>query len=259
MSAVPLSGDFPESDLIDRIAKFMPADVREPYYRELLHCRSLPQSDEMLHILRIMQILTFLIRDAPEILVAERERIEALCVRLIEVLERTTRSIEDYQARLDERLAQLPDEIAERLQPHSIAAAINESLQQQFRRSTIPATEQALEITAKRMDGVLDGFSDRLEKLQEAYRNAADAMVSTNNQAIKTVLREGQRLSRQYTWPFYAVAAFILIVTLLSGARLQYWWDSRSNHVEQSQSIASPVQPVDSIKTNPAPKTRGKK
>ena len=38
----------PEPDLVDRIAQDLPADVRAAYYRELNHCRSLPESDEML-------------------------------------------------------------------------------------------------------------------------------------------------------------------------------------------------------------------
>ena len=41
-------------DLIDRIAKALPAEVRADYYRELMHCRSLPENDEMLRILSVM-------------------------------------------------------------------------------------------------------------------------------------------------------------------------------------------------------------
>ena len=47
----------PEKDLIDRIAESLPADVRADYYREMRHCRSLPENDEMLRILRAMQFL----------------------------------------------------------------------------------------------------------------------------------------------------------------------------------------------------------
>jgi hypothetical protein len=41
-------------DLIDRIGDALPAEVRADFYRELRHCRSLPESDEMLRILRAM-------------------------------------------------------------------------------------------------------------------------------------------------------------------------------------------------------------
>ena len=54
-----------ENDLVDRIAEALPMEVRADYYRELRHCRSLPENDEMLRILRIMQFLTLLIHTAP--------------------------------------------------------------------------------------------------------------------------------------------------------------------------------------------------
>ena len=54
-----------EKDLIDRIAEALPAEVRADYYRELRHCRSLPENDEMLRILRAMQFLVLLIHEAP--------------------------------------------------------------------------------------------------------------------------------------------------------------------------------------------------
>ena len=58
-------------DLIDRIAKALPVDVRADYYRELNHCRSLPEHDEMLRILRAMQFLTLLMNQVPQRVAAE--------------------------------------------------------------------------------------------------------------------------------------------------------------------------------------------
>jgi hypothetical protein len=42
-------------DLIDRIASALPDELRADYYRELAHCRQLPENDEMLRILRAMR------------------------------------------------------------------------------------------------------------------------------------------------------------------------------------------------------------
>ena len=44
--------------------------------------------------------------------------------------------------------SQLPDDIAEGINPEAIAATINESLRQQFVQSTIPATAEALAVAA---------------------------------------------------------------------------------------------------------------
>ena len=78
MKKIAQSGDFPEADLIDRIANALPAEVRADYYRELRHCRSLPENDEMLRILRAMQFLTLLMVQAPSRVAVERERLEQL-------------------------------------------------------------------------------------------------------------------------------------------------------------------------------------
>ena len=75
MKKIAQSGDLPEADLIDRIANALPAEVRADYYRELRHCRSLPENDEMLLILRAMQYLTLLMVQVPGRVAVEREKI----------------------------------------------------------------------------------------------------------------------------------------------------------------------------------------
>ena len=66
----------PEPDLIDRIANALPAELRADYYRELRHCRSLPENDEMLRILRVMQFLVVLMVDVPGRITTERQGFE---------------------------------------------------------------------------------------------------------------------------------------------------------------------------------------
>ncbi len=47
----PIDQDDPfDDDTIDRIADFLPVEARAGFYRELRHCRSLPQNDEMLSV-----------------------------------------------------------------------------------------------------------------------------------------------------------------------------------------------------------------
>jgi hypothetical protein len=71
-------------DLIDRIAEALPEDQRAAYYREMMYCRSLPENDELLRVLRVMQILTFLMQQAPERVVAERKRMQELLTGCLE-------------------------------------------------------------------------------------------------------------------------------------------------------------------------------
>src|SRR5437016_708286 len=124
--------NLPEPDLIDRIANELPAEVRADYYREMRHCRSLPANDEMLRILRAMQFLTLLMVQAPDRITTERERFEHLLADATRALQTTIESSEAFQKQLDERLEQLPENIANGINPETIAAEINESLRQQF-------------------------------------------------------------------------------------------------------------------------------
>ena len=72
------SVELPQEDLVDRIAGALPENLRADFYREIRHCRSLPENDEMLRILRIMQFLTLLTESVPKQIVVEREKLESL-------------------------------------------------------------------------------------------------------------------------------------------------------------------------------------
>jgi hypothetical protein len=115
----------PEPDLIDRIAKALPADLRADYYREIRHCRSLPENDEMLRILRVMQFLVVLMVDVPDRITTERQAFEQNIGEAIKALEKIRQSSATHQAQLDQRLSQLPTTIAEGIKPEAIVASIN--------------------------------------------------------------------------------------------------------------------------------------
>jgi hypothetical protein len=75
-------------DLIDRVAKRLPDDVRADYYRLLRHCRSLPENDELLLVLNAMQFLMLLTVEAPDRMVVEREKLERLFETMVQILEK---------------------------------------------------------------------------------------------------------------------------------------------------------------------------
>ena len=144
MNKASQPSDVPEPDLIDRIADALPVDIRADYYRELRHCRSLHENDEMLRILRAMQFLVVLMVQAPERMATERQRLEQIIADALKTLQEIRESSAADQAQLDQRLVQLPVDIAEGISPEVVAATINESLRQQFVQSTLPATAEAL-------------------------------------------------------------------------------------------------------------------
>jgi phage host-nuclease inhibitor protein Gam len=233
MSAAPDFDDFPQLEVRERIGESLPPHLRAAYYRELVHCRSLPENDEMLRIIRILQILTFLIHEAPNRIVTERERFEQLLTPALNALEKTGQSNREYQAQLDQRLAQLPQDIAELIQPKAIAEAINESLHQQFVKSTIPETAQLLGIVAKENKRVSAEFSDAASRLENAYNGSAKNAERT----IANIERAAARLSTEYRWAVLSTCGLTAAASFVLGMLVYWWVFSAPVRVEQ---VASP-------------------
>jgi len=191
MKEAPAPVDSFDGDLIDRIAAALPASVRPDYYRELRHCRSLPESDEMLRILRAMQFSVLLMVQAPERMAVERQRLEDGLHSALLVLQQVHESSRADREQLDRRLAELPADIAKGIEPEAIAASINESLRQQFVRSTIPTTADALGVAAAQIKQATADFGHSARTLGQTYqgavteaREAIDNLHSVSSRAL---------------------------------------------------------------------------
>jgi hypothetical protein len=247
---VNAAADLPEADLIDRIANALPAEVRADYYRELRHCRSLPENDEMLRILRAMQFSVLLMVQAPERMAAEREKLERILARATETLQKTTESSEAYQAQLDQRLAQLPAEIAEGINPEAVAAMINENLRQQFVQSTIPETADALAVAAAQIKKSTAEFGRAASTLGNSYHGAAEEarkaignLESTSSHAISSTKRGAEELLRifhqEYRWSLYALLSVALVMGI--GLRMLYerWLNPPAQQIDRAPVVQS--------------------
>ncbi len=241
MSRVVQPPDCSQPDLIDRIADSLPAEVRADYYREMRHCRSLPENDEMLRILRAMQFLTLITVQVPERLMAEREKLDHRLNQMIASMEKWLAASEVYQQNLDERLAQLPAAIADGISPQAIAGKINENLRQQFVQSTIPQTAEALTVVAKELRKTTADFAGAAKSLVNQYTGAAEEarqaiqkIESTVSSATATANRAASDLSQTFLqgrrWAMITAAAAALGAGLLLGATL----DSRFGRPSQT-------------------------
>jgi len=213
VSATAQSSDLPETDLIDRIANALPVELRADYYRELRHCRSLPENDEMLRILRVMQFLVVLMVQAPERMATERQRFEQIVGDAIKALQEIRESSAADQAQLDQRLMQLPEATAEGIQPEAIAAKINESLRQQFVQSTIPETADALAVAAAQIKKATAEFGRAAGTLGSSYHGAAEEarkaighLESTCSQAMSSTKRGAEELLHIFRQEYRLVA-----------------------------------------------------
>src|SRR5580698_115623 len=225
MNGAPQPPDIPEPDLIDRIANALPAELQAGYYREMRYCRSLSENDEMLRILRAMQFWVVLMLQIPERIATERERLEQILADFLKALREIHQSIAIHQAQLDQRLVQLPAQIAEGIDPEAIAATINESLRQQFVQSTIPATAEALAVAAAQMKKATSEFARSASMLGDSYRGAAEDarravanLESTSSHAINSTHRAAEELvlvfRGEYRWSLFALLSIALLVGL---------------------------------------------
>ncbi len=223
-----------EPDLIDRVAGALPEEIRAEYYRELLYCRSLPENDEMLRILRAMQFLVLLIEQAPARVAEERERLDKLLKTALSNISKTSAASEAYHNSLQRRLTDLPADIAYGISPEAVAAKINENLRQEFMRSTIPQTADALGAIAGQMKTVCSEFATSADTLGHAYRGAAEdarkavaSLKSEVSQAaeaatrLTTVLAE--KYSKAYRWSLFMFAGGALIMGMALGMMLENW------------------------------------
>jgi len=224
----------PEADLVDRIAQDLPADVRAAYYRELNHCRSLPESDEMLRILRAMQFLTLLMRQVPDEVTAARVRLEALFNQAVQEVRGFAERAGEYRSVIEERLAELPAAVAEGLRPEMIAREVNESLRQQFAASTIPQTAHALTVAAAEMKAAVADFTRMAAAIHNEHRSTAaqakrtiEELESAVSRAASTAQHAAAQLSesfhRSLHRSIYTLLSLTAVAAFAAGMFFDQW------------------------------------
>ncbi len=247
-----------ELDLTDLIADALTPELRASYYREMRHCESLPKNDEMLRIIRVIQIhCQFAVR-IPGLIAVEREKIQQAFESALKNLQENLQTSQTYQQQLDRHLINLPNRIAEDINPAAIVAKINESLKQEFFRSTIPQTGEALRLVSQQMRSATDEFVGTAKALTHSYSGVSE----NANQAIEKISRSisgaataarsaSQDLSRSfrqhYRWALYALSGLALLVGIGLGMLFQQWLADppvRKLYFYQSDSPAPTPLPV---------------
>lgn len=223
----------PELELIDSIGVSLPPDLQAAYYRELLHCRSLPEDDEMLRIIRILQILTYLIHQAPAMVMTERKLLDAVLASLNENLGKAVRSIREYQERFDARLSELPEEIGKQIQAERIAGAIFESVRQEFARTGLSGMAQGFEATYADLQKVVAGLEKTLRAVGGAEQRAVERIgeggqrvVEAMHEVSASLASEAERITRKTRWQRDVLASIVIVITFLLGMQYARWLDA---------------------------------
>jgi hypothetical protein len=189
-----------QPDLIDRIADALPAEIRADYYREMRHCRSLPENDEMLRILRAMQFLVLLNAQAPGQVAIERELIDKLL-----------NGIKDHQF----VRSTIPD-TAEALSVVSI----------QMKKVGAEFTA-----TAANLGHAYRGAAEDARKAVNSMKTEVSAAATAAERAANEL---SPTFHKAYRWAAYSLSGLAVLIGFVLGAMFEYWVSSPSKPVAES-------------------------
>jgi len=248
-------------DLFERIAQALPVEQREEYWHEMAYLKHLHPEDELLRLTRATGYLTQITQGVPMLIAEERERFEKLLTDSVGAIERTHQATQTYYRKLDERLANLPAEIAKGITPEAIAAKITESVRQQFAQTGLPETAQALTVAAKQIKQTAGEFDRTAGQLANSYtgtaeqaRRAIDQMRSTISSATDTANRAANDLKHSflldYKWSICAISLAAMILGFFLGILYHRWINPP---VEPLQPAPAAVQQQQPTQTGPLP------
>jgi len=169
-----------EPSLFDAIAKLLPAEQREYFYRRMAHLRQLSPNDEMLQIAEAMGFLALVTRETPAAIAVERQQLEAILQATVAALETAHKNAVAYQQQLESRLAKLPQEIAAGISPETIAAKITEGIRQRWRETGLPVTADAIGAHASTLNTASREFASALWVFADPHNGAVPKV----NQAL---------------------------------------------------------------------------
>jgi hypothetical protein len=221
-------------DLFDAIARLLEPGQREYFYQRMLHFRHLRADDELLRIVEAIGFLSLLIREAPHAVGIERQHLAELLATHVATIEATAKAAQTYHQQIEDRVTRLPADIARGISPAAIAQAITESLRQEFVRSGLPATAEALAVVSKQLQQTTREFQRASDQLSDAHHGAAteaaraiERVYTSVRQATEatqgTMQQFRQRFRLDYWWSVGTLVPMALLMGILLGFILYGW------------------------------------
>jgi hypothetical protein len=241
-------------DLFAAIAKHLDPDQREYFYRRMVYFRHLRPDDELLRIVEAIAFLALIIREAPQAVAIERNRIAGALTTSLASLRTVTDTAQIFQRQLEERLTALPAAIAEGIAPSAIAQAITESLRQQFVESGLPIAAQALNVIAQELSERATDFHQTATQLSrctalvnDAHRAVEDIHHAVSNASFgarKSIEDAMQILRIEYKWVLSVLCAVSFVLGTMFGIALHRRWTADSVTSDRPVMVA-PLPPAE--------------
>ena len=213
-----------EPDLIEKIAYGLPLEVRAEFLNEMRYLRSLPESDELLRIIRVMQFLTLLTEQVPKRVLTEREKLETACREIINTANKLEKTGSEYYQQLNKRLIQLPVDIATGISPKAIVERINDDLKKQFDLSTIPIVAGELHSNAVTIRTAAKEYTQASKELCGSWKIVAaeanesiEKIRNTVLGAAKTSEQAAINFSNTFRKTYYLALRILIGISLIAG------------------------------------------
>jgi hypothetical protein len=182
------------STLFDELAGLVPEERLTEYYRVIAHTRTLSPNDEMLRILEAMGVLALLTRETPAAIAAERKLLRSVLESSASQANAVEKRMEQYAARLESRLTQLPKELETGLDPPRIAKLLGESLRQSFQGSGLPATCSALSQSCAELNSVQKQLLNVLREVAHPDIGVIARTKSANDSLLRSMATRAQQM-----------------------------------------------------------------
>ena len=180
--------------LFDELAGLVPAERQAEYYRVIAHTRTLSPNDEMLRVLEAMGILALLTRETPVDIAAERKSLRKILESAVSKADEVEKRMAGYASKLESRIAQLPKELEEGLDPPGIAKLLGESLRQCFQLSGLPDTSNALGQSCSEMQAIQKKLVNVLHEVAHPEGGVIAKVRSANESLLRSMATRAQQI-----------------------------------------------------------------
>ena len=214
-----------------------------------------------------MGFLALVIRETPQEMANEREQFAEVLARSMESMQAAHRANMKYHQQLEERLTQLPAEIAKGISAEAIAAKLGESLRQQFQETGLPAVANAigaqattLRHTSKELSAVLSEFSHPRTGAAPRIKEALSSMKDDLKNAADHVRVQMNRLGKELWQTIALLCGGVLVLGMLVGMLYQRWMDTPTQPqqppapaVQSAPPASAPIPPNHKKRPQPSP------
>jgi hypothetical protein len=257
----------PPEDLFDAIAALLEPGQRVYFYRRMVYFRQLRPEDELLRLVEAIGLLALLIREAPQAVAAQREQMAHLLKTSIAAIRAATDAEHAYRQQLEDRLVKLPDQIAQGISPAAIARAITESVRQEFVRSGLPATAEALKVVSQQVTQATGHFQLAASELGACTGIAVQAqtamtkMTTSVANATDTAQLAMMTLRREFNLTCFRAVCLLCAAVwafgVLGGLTFERWWIGGLRVVPEALATSAPATepspPAEPVTKKPAP------